>query len=64
LFGGTLAASPHGTAATLAFLHRIQVPDDPKTDVVVAIVRIPVVAVRRAAILWIVVPGPAAKNKE
>jgi len=33
-----------------------------EADIVVSVVRLVVVALRRAEILWIVVPGTAAKN--
>ena len=58
LMTDTLATCPDGTWQ----LWSIQVPHDPKTKIVVPVVRIPVVAIGRPAVLWIVVPRTAAHN--
>lgn len=57
-------SSPHEPATTLTLLRaEVQVPGNPKTDIIVAVVRPVVIAVGGPAILWIVVPGTAAQNK-
>lgn len=55
---------PNGRTATLAGGDEAPVPRDPKTGIVVPVVRVPVVPVRRSAIVRIVVPRPAPDHTD